>query len=190
VKGVDEMGQNSVRPADEVTRIMNTYGNMIFRICLVILGNEHDAEDAVQDTVIRFMTKAPGLMDSEHEKAWLIRTATNLCKDMKRYSLRHRHLNIDDLNDYFAPESDRELIECVMSLPDKYKTILHLYYIEGYHTEEIAAILKIRPEAVRKRLQYARQRLKSVLEQESFEGLIMNGGNICGKKNIEKSFAK
>lgn len=148
------MKQNSVRPADEVIRIVNNYGNMIFRICVVILENKQDAEDAVQETVLRFMTKSADHMDSEHEKAWLIRTATNLCKDMKRYRLRHRHLNIDELNDYFEPESDRELIESVMSLPDKYKTVLHLYYMEGYHTEEIAVILNIRPEAVRKRLQY------------------------------------
>ena len=165
------MKHNSVRPAEDVDRIVNVHGTMIFRICLVILGNEHDAEDAVQETFLRFMTKAIKVHDFEHEKAWLIRTATNICKDMKRYRLRHNHINIDDLNDYLSQENDRKLIESVLLLPDKYKTIIHLYYMEGYKTEEVAAILKISPEAARKRLQYARQNLKLVIEQENPESI-------------------
>lgn len=113
------------------------------------------------------MTKAINVYDFEHEKAWLIRTATNVCKDMKRYRLRHSHINIDDLNDYLTNENDRELIESIMLLPDKYKTVIHLHYMDGYKAEEIAAILKISPEAARKRLQYARQKLKSIIEPDN-----------------------
>ncbi len=161
------MKHNSVRPTEDVNRVVHRYGTMLFRICLVILGNEHDAEDAVQETFLRFMTKAWKVHEVEHEKAWLIRTATNLCKDMKRYRLRHNHMNIDDLNDYFTQESDKELFESILLLPDQYKTIIHLHYMEGYKTEEIAAVLKIRPETVRKRLQYARQRLKLLINPEN-----------------------
>ena len=160
------MIHNSIRPPEDVDRVVNMYGTMIFRICLVILGNEHDSEDAVQETFLRFMTKAIYVHDIQHEKAWLIRTATNICKDMKRYRLRHIHINIDDLNDYLSQESDRELIESTMLLPDKYKTVIHLHYMEGYKTEEIASILKISPETARKRLQYARQKLKLIIEPD------------------------
>lgn len=160
------MMHGSIRPTKDVDRVVNMYGTMLFRICLVILGNEQDAEDAVQESFLRFMTKAINVHDFEHEKAWLIRTATNICKDMKRYRLRHTHINIDDLNDYLTKENDRELIESIMLLPDKYKTVIHLHYMEGYKAEEIATILKISPEAARKRLQYARQKLKSIIEPD------------------------
>ncbi len=162
------MMHSSVRPAEDVIRIVNNHGTMIFRICLVILGNDQDAEDAVQETFLRFMTKAIGVSDFEHEKAWLIRTASNICKDMKRYRLRHNHINIEDVDNYLSPESDRELIESILLLPDKYKTVIHLHYMEGYKTEEIAAILQISPETARKRLQYARQKLKLIIEPEAF----------------------
>ena len=71
--------------ADEYRHIeyaVEKYGDMLFRICFSILLNEADAEDALQETFIRYMTKAPLFSDSDHEKAWLIKVATNLCKNM------------------------------------------------------------------------------------------------------------
>ena len=166
MKGVDKLKHYSVRPTEDVNRVVNLHGTMVFRICLVILGNEHDAEDATQETFLRFMTKATDVSDFEYEKAWLIRTSTNICKDMKRYRLRHNHINIDDLNDYLSQESEKEIIEAIMHLPDKFKSVIHLHYMEGYKTEEIATILKISPGTVRKRLQYARQKLKLLINPD------------------------
>ncbi len=165
------MYQKSVRPAEDVDRVVNMHGTMIFRICLVLLGNQHEAEDAVQETFLRFMKKAHGVNDFEYEKAWLIRTATNICRDMKRYRIRHNHVNLDELSEYISRESDKDLMEAIMLLPDKFKTIIHLHYMEGYKTEEIAAILKIRPETARKRLQYARQKLKVIMEPDHSDPL-------------------
>ena len=76
----------STEIAIDIDRIVDTYGNMLFRICLVILCNESDAEDAVQDTFIKYLSKSPTFNDSEHEKAWLITVATNRCKNMRRYN--------------------------------------------------------------------------------------------------------
>lgn len=160
------MNRKSIRPMEDTDRVVNIHGTMILRICLVILGNQHDAEDAVQETFLRFITEANNVNDLEHEKAWLIRTATNICKDMKRYLIRHNHINLDDLSDYLFRESDKELMESIILLPDKYKTVIHLHYMEGYKTEEVAAILKISPDTARKRLQYARQRLKKMIKEE------------------------
>ena len=78
------MKNTSARPADGIEAVMNTYGNMLFRLCLLTLGNAADAEDAVQDTLIKYLQKAPVFESADHEKAWLITVATNRCRDMLR----------------------------------------------------------------------------------------------------------
>lgn len=60
---------------NDFERIVDTYGNMLFRLCLVILCNEADAEDAVQDTFFKYLSKSPTFNDYNHEKAWLIKVA-------------------------------------------------------------------------------------------------------------------
>lgn len=151
----------SVRPTDEEIEMMvNRYSNMLFKLCFTVLGNKTDAEDAVSDTFFRYITKAPKFSSDEHIKAWLIRVAANICKDMHRFYKVHDYINLDDISESCKTDEDCGIIEEVMRLPSKYKTVIHLFYIEGYKTEEIAKILSISPSAVRKRLQYGREKLK------------------------------
>lgn len=141
------------------------YSRMLFRISYSILLNEQDAEDALQETFIRYMTKAPLFRDSEHEKAWLIRVVTNLSKNMTRFRLHQSAHSTDELQSIGIDENDKGVFEAVMHLPVKYRTVLDLYYIEGYKANEIAGILGISDAAVRKRLQYGRMLLKKELER-------------------------
>jgi len=158
---------HSGRPTDdEFEYIVNTYSNMLFKLCFTILCNNADAEDAVEDTFFKYMTKSPCFQDEEHTKAWLIRVATNLCKDIHRFNKKRDYINFDDLLNYGKTEENHEILEAVMSLPAKYKTVIHLFYIEEYKTDEISKILSISPSAVRKRLQYARDKLKFQYEKE------------------------
>nr|WP_282020934.1 RNA polymerase sigma factor [Planomicrobium okeanokoites] len=150
----------------DIDRMVDTYGNMLFRICLVILGNESDAEDAVQDTFIKYLSKAPAFNDSEHEKAWFITVATNGCKNMRRYNIIRRHLDINDLQLYCKNEENYGLLETLMKLPHKQKAVLLLHYVEGYKVEEIAKILSITATAVKKRLQRGRELLRQNYREE------------------------
>ncbi len=161
------MSQYSGRPTEEeIKTVMDTYSAMLFRLCLTILGNSADAEDALSETMLRYLSKPQRFGSEEHRKAWLLRVATNVCKDMCRFRRRNTYVNLDDLRDLCAEEHDARILEDVMRLPGKYKTVIHLYYIEGYSTKEIAKMLSISPGAVRKRLQYGRERLKLELEEE------------------------
>ncbi len=155
------MHNQSVRPTDdEIENTVNTYYNMLFKLCFTNLGNIADAEDAVSDTILKYMTKSPPFNDDEHCRAWLIRVAVNTCNSMHRFKKRHDYICIDDCRTLAAQDSDVTVIEEVLKLPEKYKTVLHLHYIEGYKISEIAGILHISLSAVKKRLQYARDRLK------------------------------
>ncbi|MBQ2903920.1 MAG: sigma-70 family RNA polymerase sigma factor [Clostridia bacterium] len=138
---------------------------MLFRICYSILCNKHDAEDALQETFLRYMLKAPLFKDSDHEKAWLIKVATNISKNMCRFNARHATENFDDLKSIGIRDDDKDIFELIMHLPSKYKIVLDLYYIEGYKANEIAEITNTSPVTVRKRLQYGRKMLKNEIER-------------------------
>lgn len=145
------------------------YSTMLFRICYTILSNEADAEDALQETFIRYMTKAPLFRDSDHEKAWLIKVATNVCKNMVRFKTKHACVNLEELKNIGISSTDTDVFSLIMRLPSKYKIVLDLYYIEGYKANEISNIIGISPVAVRKRLQYGRKLLKLELERDDLQ---------------------
>lgn len=160
------MKNTSVRTADSIENKINTYSDTLFRLCLITLGNSHDAEDAVQETFIKYLQKAPEFKNTEHEKAWLITVATNKCKDILRFKSKHQQINIDDINEFSNDSHDSGIIEALMTLPEKFKTVLILYYVEGYSTEEIARIIKRTKSAVKMRLQKGRSLLKDAYGKE------------------------
>ena len=159
---------HAVRPADEIENVIKTYSNMLFKICLVMLCSEQDAEDALQDTFFKYISKAPVFNDAEHQKAWLIRVATNICNDAGRFRLRHSHINIDELSDYYESKEDADILETVFLLPQKYKLVIHLHYVEGYDVASIAEISGASIAAVKKRLQRGREMLKLEYRKERF----------------------
>lgn len=144
--------------------MVTTYSNMLFKICLVILGNEQDAQDAIQDTFYRYLYTQPEFSDEEHEKAWLIRVAVNISKDMRRFQQRHPKVSMEQLEDYYQSPKEGEILEELLRLPYKLKTVIYLHYIEGYQVKEIASMLNISQAAVKKRLQRGREQLKLICE--------------------------
>ena len=132
-----------------------------------MLQNRDDALDAVQESFLRYMTKAPDFNDSEHEKAWLIRVATNICKDMLRWRKHSNFLSLDEIRNIGTSEDNAQILGLLVSLEEKYRIILHLFYVEGYKTDEISAMLGISSSAVRKRLQRGRDILRELYEKEA-----------------------
>ena len=140
--------------------LMQTYAEKLYRIALVFLANRQDAEDAVQETFLRFLNKRPTFNDEEHEKAWLIRVITNICKDMRRFQFRHPICDISECLDYSVEEQSKEILTELISLSPKYKIPIYLYYIEGYSIKEISNITHCTQNAVKKQLQRGREVLK------------------------------
>ncbi len=149
-----------------IEAIVNTYGNILYRLCYVILKNESDAEDVVQETIIKYLEKKPSLASYEHTKAWLITVAKNKCKDMLRYKKRHFHVDIDEMIETPTTSSDAGVLDALMTLPEKFRLVLILYYVEEYKVEEIAKIIGKTSSAVKMRLQKGRQLLKEKYTKE------------------------
>lgn len=136
------------------------YSNMLYKICIVMLCNEQDAQDAIQETFCRYLEKKPDFTDSEHEKAWLIQVITNICRDMLRFRFRHPKVSIDEITDSYASSDDKDILTELLDLPIRHRTVIYLYYVEGYQVREVASLLKISEHAVKKRLQRGREQLR------------------------------
>lgn len=160
------MQTDSLRPGGDIAEAYQLYGAMLFKIAMVYLGNKQDAEEAMQETFIKLMNKAPAFSDREHEKAWLIRVITNHCKSMLSSLWRKRVTRMEQMDDYFEEPSERLLMDHVLDLPFKYKSVIHLFYYEDYSVRQIAGILRISESAVKMRLQRGRKLLRMDLEGE------------------------
>ena len=154
----------------QVQRLVEEYGTMLYQVALVNLCHRFDAEDAVQETYLRYCRKRPSFDSAEHERAWLIRVCINICRDMQRARLRHPHVSVENLQVIYEEteslEEDGEVLRRLLSLPAKYKTVLLLHYVRELSVKEIAAMLSLSEAAVHKRLWRAREKLKLEWQEE------------------------
>ncbi len=149
--------------SDRLESLVTKYESTLFRAALAILGDVPEAEDAVQDTFLRYLEKGPEFRDEGHERAWLLKVTANGCKSRLRSRKRRQARELPD--SIPAPEDgSREVLAAVMALPADQRAAVHLYYYEGYSTGEIAAILGQRPGTVRSRLSRARDALRETLK--------------------------
>lgn len=142
------------------------YGDMLYRICLVMLKNTADAEDAVQETFIKLVQRTVAFDSADHEKAWLITVATNKCRDMLRYRQRHKTESEELLQGYFIEKNDSGILEALSELDEIYRLILVLYYVEDYKIDQISEITGISVSAVKMRLSRGRKLLKEKYRKE------------------------
>jgi RNA polymerase sigma-70 factor (ECF subfamily) len=163
------MAYKSYRPEDFEAFVIK-YENKLYRTALAITGYKSDAEDIVQEAFLRAYEKAPEFESEEHERAWLTRVTVNLCKSRLRSPWRKR---IEPLLDsYPASEQEHhELLEQIMTLPHKYRTVIHLFYYEGYSIKDIAGLTGQKAATVRSHLTRARHKLKSVIEEDDYESI-------------------
>lgn len=156
---------------DNIKEIHKKYSDMLYRIAFSYVGNKSDAEDALQEVFIRFLKKKPVFENEDHERAWLIRVLVNICKDMLKSAWNNRTVGIDGIS-----ERDRqalvlpygiqdETIWIVMSLQEKYRLPLYLFYYEGYSIGEIAEILDMPESTVKTHLRRGREEVKKQLSE-------------------------
>lgn len=160
------MQHSSARPADAIEKALDTHGNSLYRLCLVMLRNPSDAEDAVQETLLKYLQKAPSFRDAEHEKAWLIRVATNHCRDVLRSRTRYPQAALEAVREVITGSADSGILEALMTLPEKYRIVLTLYYVEECPIAQIAKAIGRTPSAVKMRLQKGRKLLEEIYRRE------------------------
>ena len=155
------------------------YSDMVLRIAVNYCKELPDAEDMVQDVFLKLYESRSRFADEEHAKRWLIRVTVNLCKNHLKSAWRRRtqlveHEKMESVFEQ-APcgctaESagdggEDALFEAVVSLPEKYRSVVHLYYYEEYSIKEIAVLLHLSETAIQTRLMRARKKLKQQLKE-------------------------
>ena len=139
-----------------IETVLDIYGNAILRLAYSYLHNMSDAEDILQDTLIKYMQSSPAFLTESHKKAWLLHVAAN-----------NKIRETDELEETLVAEEREDLSfvwEAVKALPEKYREVLHLYYQEGYPTKEISKILNRNESSIRSDLKRGREALKQVLK--------------------------
>ena len=144
-------------------QVYKTYGEALYRFCLLQMKNAADAEDVLQEVFLKRLCRAPDFDSPEHERRWLFRVALNQCRDEWKRS-RRTEVPLDEAALLVVPEEDRTVLEQVAALPETLRTVIHLHYYEGYSVEEIASLLGVTVSAVKMRMKRGRDALRIRLE--------------------------
>lgn len=150
---------------ERATALLDRHGESILRLAYSYLHNQSDAEDILQDTLIQYLRTSPTLESPAHEKAWLLRVAGNLSKNLLR---AQGYRQADQLEETLVAQEREDLSyvwDAVKALPVPYREAIHLFYYEGYSTAQIARILDQTESTVRSRLKRGREKLKPLLEE-------------------------
>lgn len=155
---------------EEAERLVNTYADAILRLSYTYLKNTQDAQDICQTVFVKLLTEPRRFESAEHERAYVLRMASNACKDLLKSPWRKRTCGLDAVLEVPAPEAgDGDLLAAVNELPAGYRTVIYLFYYEGYRAAEIGRILGVPTATVHTRLARGRARLKDILGGTDYE---------------------
>lgn len=154
---------------ERAERLVEAYADAILRLSYSYLKNTADAQDICQTVLIRLLAEERDFDSPDHERAWVLRTTANACKDVLKSPWRKRTCGLESCAETAAPTApDGSVMEAVNALPPKYRAVIYLYYYEGYRAEEIGNILGVPTGTVHTRLARGRERLKWILGGETY----------------------
>ena len=158
--------ETSQYQSSDVSVLYDRYAAMLFRLSYSALQSQTDAEDAVAEVFVKYISNPPSFHDAEHERAWFVRVCVNQCHDLQRRKKIRLYTPLEDLSETLAQkETEAGILEDVLKLPEKYKTVILLHYFEDFSVDAIAQSLGIGKSAVKMRLARGRDLLKTQIER-------------------------
>lgn len=161
-----------MRSDQELNRALERYSDTVRRLCMMRLKNYADTEDIFQTVFLKYVLSSVSFESEEHEKAWFIRVTINACKDLLKSFFRSRSVSLEEIAEQAAelPEDNREVLEAVLSLPQKYREVVYLHYFEEYTAPQIGQILGKNVNTVYTLLTRSREMLREKLGGDGYEG--------------------
>ena len=154
----------------QAERLARTYADPILRLSYTYLKNTHDAQDICQTVFVKLLTEQRTFESPEHERAYILRMAANACKDLLKSPWHQRSESLDEgLQVPAPPAEDGSVLEAVNQLPPHYRSVIYLFYYEGYQASEIGQILGLPTATVHTRLARGRAKLKELLGGFGYE---------------------
>ncbi len=159
-------------------RLVDTYADTILRVSYTYLGSTADAEDICQDVFLKMLEQPRAFRSAEHERAWVIRTAINRCKDRLRRQAARPEIALDAVPEPAAAaeasedavrERESRVLEAVAALPEAMRIAVYLHYYEGYTIHGIALLTERTEAAVAQSLSRARKQLRETLKGDEHD---------------------
>ena len=155
----------------QIEALILKYEKTVYKLAYSYMKNRQDTDDVYQEVFLRFFRRKPEFESEEHEKAWFIRTTINCCKSCLTSGWVKRTMALEERTlgreESYEMEEQSELFYAVMNLPGKYRTVIHLFYYEGYTVKEIAELLDEKVTTITTRLGRGREQLREVLDAEA-----------------------
>lgn len=150
----------------EVAQAIELHADTVKRLCMVYLKNNADVEDIFQTVFLKYALSDAAFESPEHASAWIVRVTINACKDLLRSVFRRRTVPLDQVTGWteITDSAHREVLEAVLSLPEKYRVPIYLHYYEGYTAPEIGKLTHRNVNTVYTLLNRGKRMLKEVLE--------------------------
>lgn len=149
-------------------RVFENYKDLIFSVAYGYLKNRDDANDVMQDVFLKYYRRSEGFPDENRLRAWLVTVAANGSRNILRSGRLRKCVPIDEAHDISCEQDfgdENGVFAAVMSLPEKERIPVHLFYYGDYSTAEIAQMLAMKESTVRVRLMRGRERLKKLLNK-------------------------
>lgn len=150
---------------EEYISAVKRNSNRLYLIALSYLQNHYDAEDVMQEALVKLWKTNKAFNDNEHIDKWLTITCIHKCRDHFRLSFVKSNVSLDEAKELYTFDSTKSLdvFNAISTLPPKERLVLHLFYYEDMSVKDISEITGIKSSAIKTRLHRARTHLKSIL---------------------------
>lgn len=153
---------------DLFPEVFEKYKNTVYSVVFHYVRNVEDAADLQQETFLKLLAGGVEYESEEHMKAWLFRVAINSCKNFLRSKSYRADVPLSEELPAEQKEESTDLFDIVLTLPEKYRVPLHLFYYEDYTIRQIASVLEIPEATVKIRLKRGREKLGKYLRKEDW----------------------
>lgn len=144
------------------------YKNTVYSVIFNYVQNAEDTADLLQEVFIKLYSTDTQFTGDEHRKAWLIRVSVNMCKNHLRTIKNRKNVVLEEDIPYFDQTADNALLKVVLTLPEKYRIPIHLFYYEDYSIKDIATVLDLPESTVKIHLKRGREKLSKILKKEDW----------------------
>ena len=150
---------------EQRTQVVERWGDMVYRLALARTASVPDAEDVFQEVFLRYFRHEERFHNDEYRKAWLIRCTVNRCKSLLASPWRRRIVPLETAEEVGVEDDYREVYSAVLTLPRKYRAVIHLHYFEGLSVAEMAQTLNVPEGTVKSQLSRGRALLREILQE-------------------------
>lgn len=155
---------------------LRDYQNNVYKAAFYICRNQEDAEDIAQEVFIAYHNHKKEFDSEEHIRAWLLKVAVNKARNLKKSFWHRNRIELPDFTEWLEAHTQErieeyndesaEILRAVLSLPEKCRIAVHLFYYEDYSVKEIADIMGIKESTVKAQLHRGRTLLRSMLKEK------------------------